>query len=176
MKNDTIKSVIVLTTICLVIALALAGVNAITKPIIDKNDTDQANAALREVLDGAFDFKELDGELPSTVKNAYIALGGEGYAFILEAKGFGSSPIRIAVGIDNNGSIVRVKTIDCSAESAGYGSKVGEDWFTERFDGANSENIGDVEIISGATVSSSAYKNAIIDALSAFKMLSGADK
>lgn len=172
MKNDTIKSVIVLTTICLVIALALAGVNAITKPIIDKNDADQANAALREVLPGASEFKELSGEFPSTVKNAYMATGGEGYAFILEANGFGSSPIRIAVGIGNDGKIIKVQTIDCSAESAGYGSKVGEDWFTERFTGADGDSIGDVEIISGATVSSSAYRNAIADALSAYSILS----
>ncbi|MCQ2436346.1 MAG: FMN-binding protein [Clostridia bacterium] len=172
MKNDSIKSVIVLTAICLVIALLMAFVNSVTAPIIEENDAKAAQAALQIVLPDATGFDELSGDFPASVRNAYVDKGGSGYAFILEAKGFGSSPIRIAVGIGNDGKIIKVNTIDCSSESKGYGSQVAESWFTSRFDGADADTVSGVDIISGATISSSAYRNAIKDALTAFASVS----
>ena len=51
-----------LFVICLVAALALAGVNSITKPIIDQQEKDKLNAARRELIAEAEDFTEVDFE------------------------------------------------------------------------------------------------------------------
>ena len=44
-----------LLAICIVVAAALAGVNAITKPIIDQLNAEKTQQAIETVLPGGFD-------------------------------------------------------------------------------------------------------------------------
>ncbi|MCQ2770648.1 MAG: FMN-binding protein [Clostridia bacterium] len=170
MKNISLKSIVVLTSICLVITVALAVVNFFTAPVIEENTKNANNAALKEVLSTATSFEELDAQnLPKTVVNVYKDSGNSGYAMILEAKGYKGGIIRIAVGFNNDGKIVNIKTIDCSTQTAGLGSKVGNEDFTNQFVGKNDTE--SVDTISGATISSKAYKNAVNDAFNAIQIL-----
>lgn len=179
MKKDALKSIIVLTSVCLVIALAMAAVYMVTNPIIKENNERAATEALYIVLDDATEFDKVsDYVLPSSVTAAYVDLGGTGYAFVCEVMGFGNDPIRLAVGVGNDGKIIKVYTIDCSSESQGYGSQVGEKWFTDSFIGVDYDgiiNVDDskVDTISGATISSSAYLRAVGDALTSYLIITG---
>ena len=68
--NKSIKSIVVLVSICAVVTVVLALTNAVTAPIIEKNDAAAANAALLEVLPdgGTFETADLSAyTLPATV-------------------------------------------------------------------------------------------------------------
>lgn len=168
-KNDALKSVIVLVVICAVIAAAMAAVNMFTKDPIAEAQANKEAEALNEVIsenDGFDKIEDID-TLPETVVAVYRDKDGEGIAMILSAKGYDSSnPIRIAVGFDNDGVIEKCYVISCTGETSGIGSKVKNDSFLIQFDGKT--DMSEVDTISGATISSSAFVNAVNDACRVF--------
>ena len=168
-KNDTLKSIIVLVSICLVIAAAMAGINMITKDRIAAVQAEKEAKALEAVLPENAGFEKLSdiADLPETVKAVYRDLDGEGIAMLLAAKGYDSSnPISIAVGFDKDGNITKCHVISCTGETSGIGTKVKGESFLSQFDGKG--DMGGVDTISGATISSSAFLSAVEDA---FKVL-----
>ena len=54
--KENIKSVVVLTAICLVVAVLLAYTNSITAPIIEANKAAKASGSLMEVMPEATGF------------------------------------------------------------------------------------------------------------------------
>ncbi len=100
-----------------------------------------------------------------------------GYAFVTRGEGFAST-IQTLVGTDANGKIINIKTL-FHEETPGYGDKIAEiregektPWFIYQFIGKSaSDNIeltqegGDIDAISGATISSTAVTNSIINGL-----------
>ena len=171
MKKDALKSVIVITVICLVTAALMAVINGITAPMIADANSKAEKAALFEVIDGAQDFEALEpqAELPESVTAIYAETSGKGYAVMLAAKGYDSSnPMVIAVGIDDDGKLTKCHVVSCSGETSGIGSKVSELSFLDQFLGAD-KSLSDVDAISGATISSSAFIEAVGDAFVAYE-------
>jgi electron transport complex protein RnfG len=169
-KNDTLKSIIVLVAICIVIAAAMAGVNMLTKDRIAQVQAEKEAKALEAVLPENAGFEKLpdNSELPKTVKAVYRDKDGEGIAMLLSASGHDSSnPISIAVGFDKDGKIEKCYVISCTGETSGIGTKVKNESFLSQFDGKGDTD--GVDTISGATISSSAFLDAVKDA---FKTLS----
>ena len=168
-KNDILKSIIVLVSICLVIAAAMAGINMITKDRIAAVQAEKEAKALEAVLPENAGFEKLSdiADLPETVKAVYRDKDGEGIAMLLAAKGYDSSnPISIAVGFDKDGNITKCHVISCTGETSGIGTKVKGESFLSQFDGKG--DMDGVDTISGATISSSAFLSAVEDA---FKVL-----
>lgn len=109
MKNDFVKSIIVLVSICLVVGLLLSGVNAITAPVIEKNDIAAANGAYMVVLPDATTFEDVTGEFPASVLEMKKDLGGTGFAFKLQgSSSYSQSPLQMILGIDNTGKITKL--------------------------------------------------------------------
>ena len=82
---------------------------------------------------------------------------------MLSVRGYDSSnPMSVAVGFDEEGNITKCSVISCTGETRGIGSKVASDDFLTGFIGKN--NSDSVDTISGATISSRAFKSAIDDA------------
>lgn len=78
--NKNIKSVIILTVICIVIGAMLAVTNFITKPIIDEANRRKSLESCFEVMKEATDFEEVDltsFDLPSTITNIYKEKDGK---------------------------------------------------------------------------------------------------
>ena len=169
MKKDSLKSIIVITVICLVIAALMALTNSITAPMIASANEKAEKEALFVVLPEATDFERMEvEELPETVSAVYRESTGKGYAVMLSAKGYDSSnPMVIAVGLTPEGTLTRLHVISCNGETKGIGSKVGEDAFLSLFQGKD-RTLADVDTISGATVSSSAFIAAVKDAFAAY--------
>jgi electron transport complex protein RnfG len=170
MKKDFAAPVISLTAICLVISLALAVTNGVTAPVIAAAARTRAEAAQKEVLPEADSFEAVDVELPDGVTEAYRAVNGAGYVFMLSASGYGGD-ISIIAGIDGEGRITAVKTLSHS-ETEGLGAKITTPEFTGQFAGADSTQGADA--ISGATISSKAFLGAIETAFTAYELLKGA--
>ncbi len=104
-----------------------------------------------------------------------------GTAFVSRAEGFAST-IQLLVGIDTNGVITGIKTLS-QDETPGYGTQMedirdGEDepWFTRQFIGKSAESTialtaegGDIDALSGATISSNAVVAAVKQGLTDIK-------
>ncbi len=168
MKNSSLKSIIVLVSVCLFIALCMAAINTVTAPRIAEANERAEQEALAAVLpeNGGFEKLELEG-LPQTVSAVYADLDGEGYVAMLTVKGYDSSkPMSVAVGFTGECVITSVKVISASGETSGIGSKVSLPEFTEQFN-QKTEVLEGVDAISGATISSSALINAVRDSFAA---------
>ena len=167
-KSLNVKSIVVLTAICGVISLLLAATNALTAPIIEKNQAAAANEALLVVMPDGTDFEKMDlssYELPATVTEAYKEAGG-GHVVKLTTTGYGSGFV-IMCGVNADGTVSGVVCLS-SNETLGH-----EKTFGENFTGKNSETVEAVDVISGATKTTAAYRNAVKDAINAATILGG---
>ena len=173
--NEIIKPVLVLVCICLVVTALLAYINSVTSPIIAKADQEKTEQAMSEVLADADGFENLEIEnLPDRVTEVYTANNGSGYVFMLTTKGYGGD-MKLICGMKSDGTIEQCKTLS-HAETSGLGSKTAEDPYRNQYCGKNADTLSEVDAITGATISSTAYKNAIEDAFKAYDMVKEAGK
>ncbi len=170
--KDILKPVIVLASICLVVTAMLAYVNSLTKPIIIKAEKEAAAAARTEVLHEAKDFGSLDTDgLPEGVTEAYRGSGGTGYVFIIETKGYGGT-IKFICGIKSDGTLEAIKTLS-HTETSGVGTKVVDNnsGYRDKFAGKNDVECRKTDVVTGATVSSNAFKKAVETAFKAYNIV-----
>lgn len=173
--NEIVKPVLVLVCICLVVTALLAYINSVTSPIIAKAEQEKTEQAMSEVLTEAEGFRPVEVDnLPDRVTEIYSAENGSGYVFMLTTKGYGGD-MKLICGIKSDGTIEQCKTLSHS-ETSGLGSKTAEDPYRNQYCGKSSDTLSEVDAISGATISSTAYKNAIVDAFKAFDMVKEAEK
>ena len=163
-----LSSIISLTVICAVVAALLAGTNSLTAPIIEKNQSAAANEALLVVMPEGKDFAEVDlsqYELPASVLEAYGESGG-GHVFKLTATGYGPDMI-IMCGVDATGAVTGAVCLS-SNETLGYEKTYGQNTV-----GATVETIDSVDTVTGATLTTKNYRDAVKDALNAAIILGG---
>jgi len=167
MKNH-LKSVSTLTIICAVVSILMAATNYVTAPIIEQRKNEAANAALKQVLPDGEGFEKLeisDYELPETVTKAYSEKNG-GYVFELTTKGY-SNDLIIMCGINADGEVVGATYL------SGGETHAIKETYGERFKGKTFADVDSVDTKSGSTLTTSAYKAAIKDALGAKEIIGG---
>ena len=167
MKNY-LKSIVALTVICAVIALALAATNMITAPIIEKNEAAAANEALLIVMPEGEDFTAVDisgYELPETVTEVYAETSG-GYVVKLTTSGYGAGMV-IMCGVSADGTVTGATCLS-SNETLGE-----EKTYGEKTVGKNIDDIDAVDTVASATKTTAAYRNAVKDALNTAIILGG---
>ena len=165
--QDMIKPVIVLFSICAVVAALLSYVNSITAPIIDENTRIQAEKTRQEVLPGSTSFTEIQCDHDALdITGAYKENSGLGYVLTSSHKGY-DGPVVVTVGLDANGNIVGISA-DVSTETQGVGSKAGLPAYLDKYMGL-SGNASQVDTIAGATYSSTAVKAGVNAVLAAFE-------
>ena len=167
--NKTMKSIFSLVAICAVMAILLAMTNALTAPIIEKNQEAAANEALLVVMPTGKDFEKMELSsytLPATVTEAYREAGG-GYVIKLLTSGYGSN-FSIMCGVNADGKVSGVVCLD-SNETLGH-----EKTYGANLVGKTVETVESVDTISGATKTTLAYRSAVKDALNAALILGGA--
>ena len=153
----------ILLAITAVVALCLAGVNAITKPIIDELNAAKTQKAIETVLPGGFD-EELTGYADETGLVSKVYKGANGYAFEVTPGGFDNT-ITMMVGVNNEGEVLGISVVS-HTETAGLGAvaaaatSAGEA-FRGQFVGqsgavAVSKDGGAMDAITGATITSRA--------------------
>lgn len=163
-----LKSIISLTVICAVVAALLAATNKFTYPIIEENAGSAANEALLEVMPDGGDFTQVDltqYTLPASVLEAYTASNG-GSVFKLTATGYGPDMI-IMCGVGADGTVTGAVCLS-SNETLGYEKTYGATTV-----GATVDTIDSVATVSGATMTTGNYRNAVKDALNSAIILGG---
>lgn len=166
----------ILFIICVVVAAALAGTNALTKDRIAQAALAKAEESRMVVLPGAESFEEAaDG-------SHYIGKAGGntvGYVFETESKGYGGT-VRVMTGISAEGDITGVVILSHS-ETPGLGANAERESFREQFKqpAANSTGIqvvkfqapneGEIQAMTGATITSTAVTNAVNSAIELYQ-------
>ena len=166
--NKHMKNIVVLTAVCFAVALLLSVTNFVTAPIIEKNQSAAANAALLVVMPDGKDFTPVDLSaytLPATVTEVYSEAGG-GYVFKLTTAGYSAGMV-LMCGVDASGTVTGATCLT-SGETLGY-----EKTFGENFVGVAAGTVDSVDTIASATKTTEAYKNAVRDALNAAIILGG---
>ena len=158
-----LRLALTLFLIAAVVAAALAGVNSVTKPIIDDYNAQKTQKAIEAVLPGGFDevlsdFDDQGGLVSKVYK------GSNGYALEVLPSGFDNT-ITMMVGVDNEGKVLGISVVS-HTETAGLGAvaaaqtSAGEA-FRGQFEGqsgsvAVTKDGGQLDAITGATITSRA--------------------
>ena len=152
-----------LLLICAVTAGLLAGVNAITAPVIEELNAAKTQEAIMAVLPGGFDTEITDyADATGIVSKVYQGEGG--YAVEVGPGGFDNT-ITMMVGIDNEGKVLGISVVS-HTETAGLGAVAADGTpkgiaFRDQFVGADSavsvtKDGGTMDAITGATITSRA--------------------
>ena len=164
MKNDNFKSFAALVLICITVAVLMGTVNYFTSPIIEKNEKEKITNSLLFVMPDGEGFEEVEfSSLPASVKQVYKEKNG-GYVFKLVTSGY-SSGLTVMCGVNADGKVTGAECIS-SGETLGK-----EKTYGSVFNGCDSESVSSIDTVSGATLTTKAYKNAVADALAAFDIL-----
>ncbi|MCL2264407.1 MAG: FMN-binding protein [Treponema sp.] len=169
MKKDFILPVLVLSLICLFVTGALAVVNNFTAPVIELAAAERAAAARMEIIPQADGFVLLSAEgLPRTIVEIYRATNDKGYIFMISVPGYGGN-LNMICGIDNDGKIIKTAVLS-HTETKGMTDPVFSFPHESQYFGKD-KNLHGIVAVTGATISSNAYKNGVKDAFTAFDLV-----
>ena len=172
--GSIVKDALILFIISMVLAAILSVTKVGTQAAIDKANLEAQINAFNEVCPGYYSSEDITSDVVGASAGYDATLNGEqpvlrcknesgetiGYIVQCTSKGFGG-PLNIIVGFDKNGKVVGVRYANTPSETPGLGMKTTESWFLDSWVGHSTEDISEVDTISGATVSSSAFKQAM---------------
>jgi electron transport complex protein RnfG len=96
-----------------------------------------------------------------------------GFIFEITADGYGGvGSLKLMVAVSEDGVIIATKTL-ANGETKGLGSRVSEPAFESQFNGKT--NLDDFQAITGATISSTAYRGAVEQALALYNAYCGSE-
>ena len=168
--NENVKSVIVLTVICLLVTAVLAVTNNFTAPVISEARKVKIEQSLKAVLPDMYSIREVElpEGTPSTVKAVYV-VNDKDYAVVLATmSAYSNGDMGITVGISDSGELVGV-TLTSYFESKDFGKET----YPQTYIGVTKDNYSDVDTFSGVTYSSKAFRKAIGDAFAAVDLIKG---
>ncbi len=156
------KDLIVILGVLIIGVALLSVLNIFTAPVIEENRAGAETAPLYAVMSDASGFEKLTLEnLPSTVYEVWKEKSGKGYVVRCSTnKGFTGKDILLTVAVSKEGIVTGIN-LDEYPETKEFGSD-----YPLSYIGENSTLSG-VEIVSGVTYSSSAFKGAVRDAFEA---------
>lgn len=184
--NETIKLGLILLIITAVAGGVLAVSNSFTAPIIAEIEKQGSFGALMEIFPDAEDFETIDEALEEEIKsnNKFVTevhealSGGEviGYALKTVSGGYGGD-ITTITGIYLDGKLAGIKVVS-NSETPGLGTKIEEEDFSGSFIDKSAENElvavsapsaeNEVQLISGATISTNGVLSGVNGARDAF--------
>lgn len=182
MNNEAVKApasprpvmlAVILAVIAVITALALGVVNYITEDAINEAKTAKTAAAMAAVLpaDSYEPVQSGRTEKISAVMGAYAAYrDGARVGWVVEtaSSGFGGT-ISMVVGVDADGAVTGVSIVSMS-ETSGLGANAKKESFRSQYIGksgtvALTKNGGEIDALTGATVTSNAVTKGVNAAL-----------
>ena len=161
-----------LLLVCAVVALVLSFVNNVTRDRIAQNEAKQKKDAIIALFGSEkieyteLDRIESDGENVDALYRVTQDGVTLGYCVSVRSPGFGGD-VSMMVAMTEDKTVLGVKIVSMS-ETPGIGTKVDDAEYLSQYAGADlSLTATDVDVVSGATKSSKAVLNGVIDALEA---------
>lgn len=172
-----LKPALTLFVICLVVTALLAGTNLLTKDQIAKQALLTAEESRKVVLADADAFEVSGGYYTGTAGGTVV-----GYVFETEAKGYGGT-VKVMTGISADGKITGVVILE-HGETPGLGANAERASFTDQYKQTAPEGgvtlvknkapaEGEVEALTGATITSRAVTNAVNAAIEQYNTVKG---
>ena len=167
----TLKLAVILFAFAAAVALCLGLVNYVTHERIEVFAAERKAAAMEAVLPAeSYDAVSSDSaEKVELVKEIYAA-DDKGWVVMVTPSGFGGE-IEMAVGIGTDGAVTGVSIVQMS-ETSGLGANASRESFRSQFIGksgsvALSKQGGEIDALTGATVTSTAVTRGVNAALAA---------
>lgn len=167
MTRKALSPIIVLISICVIVAALLGLVNMITAPRIESANFEKIKESLEIVMpDGSFDSEsdDLRDDAPETVKAVYTDKNGNGHVVVLSTnKGYTGKTIGITVAIGTDGRIIK-SVVTQNEESIVPPELKPMGTYGDNYIGKDANE--SIDLVTGATVkfTESAIKNALYDA------------
>lgn len=184
-NKEFLMPVLVLPLICFFVSGVLAIASSFTQPVIEKAAAERAEAARKNIIPNADGFELINAQalqsmaalqskaaLPKSVTEVYRTTNNSGFIFIVTTTGYGGE-IKLICGIDADGKVIRSEVLS-QTETKGLGTPIFEEPHAGQYWGRDRNGIEGISAVSGATITSNAYKNAIRDAFAAFEIVNGA--
>lgn len=171
--SNIIKPAAVLLIICIIAAALLGYVNMITTAPIEDQEAIAKTDSMTAVLSDAAKFGDEIEVNEGNITTVTPALDDNdnviGYAVAITTKGF-SAGLQLMYGIDTEGVITGLSVVNCSNETPGLGANAANESFYGQFAGksgevAVSKDGGEIEALTGATITSRAVANAATEAI-----------
>ena len=179
-KDDILKPVVVLLSICIIIPLALSLTNKLTSARIAAlaEENEQKAMALLIKADSFEPQSFGEGEEKFDFNIAKSQNGDVlGYIFVTAARGYGGD-VSVMTAIGTDGKIIEISILDVANETPGLGQNVTKEAFYSQYEGKtadvkvlkNDANSGanQINAWTGATISSKAVNAAVNKALANF--------
>ena len=158
--KQIVKPAAVLLTVCVVVALLLAGTQVLTKDRIAALEAEQKAEAILSVLPAAQTAEALERAGMDAYAGRDAAGNLVGYAFVRAAKGYGGD-VSVTAGFDMEGRLTGI-AVSAPDETPGLGVNVQKDSFLSQFDGIDAGNdLPPVVSVTSATYSSKAVEFAL---------------
>ena len=167
-KKENLMPVIVLLAICLVVAAVLGGINLLTEEKIAEVEEQKVYESIKQALDGHVTPQNIPESAADSVTGMYKITKSPddqtlvGTVVTVKVKGY-AGDIFMTVGIKSDNTVSKV-IITSQSESHG---KTGMATYPDKFVGLPAEEVGSVDLFTGATVSSTAIRGGVIDAVNA---------
>lgn len=192
MKKFPSKEVLVpsvsLFVISLVVTLLLAITNNITAPLIEQLSTETEIQTRKTVLAEAsyFDDENKTITLDGTEYTYCVGLDAEknvvGYIFTTSTKGYGGE-VKVMTGVSADGKVTGVEALSLS-ETAGLGMNAQKESFRNQYIGKSGEigvaksspSENEIQALTGATITSKAFTDAVNIALELYSLVTGGAK
>lgn len=180
--KDILVPTAVLLIICVAVSAALAGTNLLTEDKIAEAAAKKAEESRMLVLSEADAFEAEDA---GQAGEYYVGLkDGEtvGYVFEASAKGYGGD-VAVMTGISADGDITGVVILS-HGETPGLGANAEKEEFREQYKQAvpnsgielvkyQTPGEGQIEAMTGATITSTAVTNAVNQAIEMYHTVAG---
>lgn len=171
---------VILLIVTAITGAILGAVSDITAGPIAETQARLKKEALRAALPEATDFKTVDVPADATVETGGVVIpirdiqqdeGGNGWCLTVAPQGFGGT-VQVVVGVKADGTFRGMSVLsDGFSETPGLGANAREPKFTDQFGPLAEKSLselslgGDVQAITGATITSRAVTNGINAAL-----------
>lgn len=169
---QTVRPVVVLVVICMVASVLLGVVHMVTDPVAQANAEKKAQETYAALVPQAKTFEELS----CTVEGCTAALAARdasgavvAYVVVAQSKGYGGQ-VPLAVAFDPEGTVLSL-TAMANDETPGLGTKIANESYIGQYVGraAAPTEATDIDLISGATISSKAALAAFNIAVEAYE-------
>ena len=179
MSNETaskqgisLKPVIVLVAICAIAGILLGFVHSVTAPIAAAIAEDRAQETYASLVPDAASFEEAETDIEGcTAALRAVDASGSTIAIVVvaQSKGYGGQ-VPIAVAFSPEGEVLSITTMP-NSETPGLGSRIAEESYIGQYVGKPAATLAaeDVDLISGATISSKAALSAFNVAVQVFE-------
>ncbi len=171
-QGISFKPIIVLVSICAIAGVLLGVVHQVTAPVAAAIAEQRAQETYASLVPDAASFEEIETSVEGCTA-ALRAVDASGstvaYVVVAQSKGYGGQ-VPIAVAFTPDATVLSITTMP-NSETPGLGSRIAEEFYIGQYVGKPAQTLAveDIDVISGATISSKAALSAFNIAVQVFE-------